>query len=30
MDEADQALSIFGEPAQMLRWLGGYIVHRQS
>ena len=30
MDEADQALSTFGESAQMLRWLGGYIVHRQS
>ena len=30
MDEADQALSPFGESAQMLRWLGGYIVHRQS
>jgi geranylgeranyl diphosphate synthase, type II len=30
IDEADAALSPFGESAQMLRWLGGYIVHRQS
>jgi farnesyl diphosphate synthase len=30
MDEAEAALSPFGESARMLRWLGGYIVHRQS